>query len=454
MIHKYYLNGFYIVLDVNSGAIHIVDEISYKVLDIINAPLFEQCPDFVIQKLNDEYKENEIRSAYDELLSLYNEQLLFSKETNMDNIDKYTSKAPIKAMCLHIAHDCNLRCDYCFASKGDFGGERKLMPFEVGKSAIDFIIKHSEKRKNIEIDFFGGEPLMNFPVVKKIVEYARNIEKQNNKNFRFTITTNGMMLNEKIIDFINKEMSNVVLSLDGRKEINDKLRKRVDNSGCYDKIVPLYKELVGKRGQENYYIRGTFTKYNLDFVNDVLDFIENGFLQTSIEPVVCDENLPYAINEEDLEKIFLEYEKLANIIIEKKKKGESFNFFHFMLDLEQGPCLIKRIKGCGCGNEYIAVTPEGDIYPCHQFVGMKEQKMGNVLSDELDEDKKNYYSNITVLSKKECINCWAKYYCSGGCSANNYNFNKDANKPYKISCELQKKRLECAIMIKVALSQT
>lgn len=451
MIHKYFLNSFYIAIDVNSGAVHILDEICFKILDLINAPLDEKCPNSVIRNLKGKYNEIDIKTAYNELFLLYDEGILFSEEEIIENFEKYTENAPIKAMCLHIAHDCNLRCDYCFAEKGDFGTGRKLMPFEVGKAAIDFIIKHSKNRKNIEIDFFGGEPLMNFTVVKQITEYAREKEKATNKNFRFTITTNGLMLNSEIIDFINKEMSNVVLSLDGRKEVNDRVRRKVDNSGCYDKIVPLFKELVEKREHNNYYIRGTFTKYNLDFSKDVLDIADNGFLQTSVEPVVCEKSLPYAINEDDLEKIFSEYEKLAKIIIEKKKNGESFNFFHFMLDLEQGPCLIKRIKGCGCGNEYIAVTPEGDIYPCHQFVGMEEQKMGSVLKDEINEEKKKYYSNITVLSKEDCKNCWAKYYCSGGCCANNYNYNKDVNKPYKISCELQKKRLECAIMIKAAL---
>lgn len=450
MIHKYKLNDFNIVIDVNSGAVHVLDELSFLMLDFVSGEMSENCPKIIFEKLS-EYNKEQIITAYNELYSLYEDGLLFSNDDYLKNI-KIGENSPIKAMCLHISHDCNLRCDYCFAEKGDFGQGRTLMSYEVGKKAIDFIIKNSGTRKNIEVDFFGGEPLMNFEVVKQIVTYAREIEKQHHKNFRFTITTNGLLLDSDKIEYINKEMSNVVLSLDGRKEVNDKVRKRVNNSGCYDAIMPKYKELVQKREHDNYYIRGTFTKYNLDFSKDVFDIVENGFKQTSVEPVVSEEHLPYAITENDLPAIFKEYEELAKELIKRNKAGERINFFHFMIDLEQGPCVIKRLKGCGCGNEYIAVTPEGDIYPCHQFVGKEEFIMGSLLTDELDLNMKDSFSKATVLSKEECQKCWAKFYCSGGCNANNYSYNNDILKPHKLSCELEKKRLECAIMIKAAMA--
>ena len=355
-------------------------------------------------------------------------------------------------MCLNISHDCNLRCEYCFAAQGDFGHGRKLMPFEVGKAAIDFLIKHSANRHNLELDFFGGEPLMNLDVVKKVVEYARSIEKEHNKNFRFTMTTNGILLDDDSIDFINREMSNVVLSLDGRKEVNDRLRPTVNKKGSYDIIVPKYQKLVAERGDKEYYVRGTFTKYNLDFTDDVMHLNELGFDQISVEPVVTDPELPYALTESDLPAIAEEYEKLSKILIERKKNGTSFNFFHFMIDLDQGPCAIKRLRGCSCGNEYVAVTPEGDIYPCHQFVGMDEWKMGSVLDDSIDHKMKKMFSKANIYSKEECADCWAKFYCSGGCNANNMQYNNTIFKPHKLSCALEQKRLECAIMIKAALA--
>ena len=360
-------------------------------------------------------------------------------------------------MCLNIAHDCNLRCSYCFAAQGDFGHGRKLMPFEVGKAAIDFLIEHSANRHNLELDFFGGEPLMNFEVVKQVVAYARSIEKEHHKNFRFTITTNGLLLTDDKIDYINREMSNVVLSIDGRKEINDSLRFRVDGSGSYDAIVPKYQRLVEKRRNgkfDQYYVRGTFTKENLDFTKDVIHMRELGFDQISIEPVVADPALlPVALTEEDLPRICEEYENLAKEIIHRKRGGDAFNFFHFMLDLDQGPCAIKRLRGCSCGNEYVAVTPEGDIYPCHQFVGMDEWKMGSVLDGSLDQEKKQLFSKTNVYEKPECRTCWAKFYCSGGCNANNLQYAGAILKPHKLSCALEQKRLECAIMMKAALAQ-
>ena len=451
MIHKYKLNGYNIVLDVNSGAVHVVDDIAYDILDLIDENMDENLGEKEYNELLKKYKKDSITDTYNELYYLYKEEQLFSK----DVYEKYSSmllNTTVKAMCLNVAHDCNLRCEYCFAAKGDFGTGRELMPFEVGKKAIDFLIKNSSSRHNLELDFFGGEPLMNFDVVKKIVQYARIEEKKHNKNFRFTITTNGLLLTDDKIDFINKEMSNVVLSLDGRKDVNDKLRITPIGRGSYDVIVPQYQKLVKGRGDKDYYVRGTFTKHNLDFTKDVLHMNELGFEQLSIEPVVSDPKLDYSIKEEDIELVFKEYENLANTIIANKKRGNKFNFFHFMIDLDQGPCAIKRLRGCGCGNEYIAVTPRGDIFPCHQFVGNDEWKMGNVMDETFNKELKKLFSMANVYTKEDCKNCWAKFYCSGGCNANNWQYERDILKSHKIACDLEKKRLECAIMIKAALA--
>ena len=449
MIHKYKLGGFNIVLDVNSGGVHIVDELTYDMLDNVELPFEEKGPEKVIKKLSKYYSVDEIESCYNEIVELYNDQILFS-EDDYEKYADYSVASPVKAMCLNIAHDCNLRCKYCFASTGDFGKGRKLMTFETGKKAIDFLLEKSLDRKNLELDFFGGEPLMNFDVVKQIVEYARSREAEYGKKFRFTITTNGVLLDDDKIDFINREMSNVVLSIDGRKEVNDYMRKRVDGSGCYDKIMPAFKKLVEKRGDKEYYVRGTFTKNNLDFSNDVFDLYNNGFDQISVEPVVCEASADYAITEKELPAIFKEYERLAERILENEKKGKKFNFFHFMLDLDQGPCAIKRLRGCGCGNDYVAITPDGDIYPCHQFVGIEEFKMGNIDEGTFDTNMKSYFSKTHVYTKPECKKCWAKFYCSGGCNANNYQYAGDVHNAHKLSCQLQKKRLECAIMLKAA----
>ena len=451
MIHKYFLNGYYIVLDVHSGAVHVVDELFYHMLDFLSAPLTPVCPQNIFKELPN-FQQREIEETYEEIYELYKAGQLFSEDDYEQFRDMMVS-SPIKAMCLHIAHDCNLRCKYCFASTGDFGAGRRLMPLEVGKKAIDFLIANSGERHNLELDFFGGEPLMNFDVVKEVVKYARGLEKIHNKHFRFTVTTNGMLLDDDKIDFINKEMSNVVLSIDGRKEVNDRIRTRVDGSGCYDSILPKFKRLVEKRGHDQYYVRGTFTKYNLDFAEDVLHFYHEGFDQISIEPVVTDASNDYAITEADLPAVFAEYERLAKIIIEHKKSGKSFNFFHFMIDLDQGPCAIKRLRGCGCGNEYVAVTPDGDIYPCHQFVGMEEWKMGTVDTGIEDKKRKENFAKANIYGKQECRDCWAKFYCSGGCNANNFQYAGDILKPYHLSCEMEKKRLECAIMIKAALAE-
>lgn len=446
MIHKYKLNGFNIVIDVNSGAVHVLDDCSFDILSELSDNVPAAVPQEIYEKLSSNYSKEEIEESYDELLELYNSELLFSKDEEYERFLDL-SASPVKSMCLNVAHDCNLGCEYCFASKGNFGGNRELMSFDIGKKAIDFLIKESGDRHNLEVDFFGGEPLMNFDVVKQIVNYARSIEKKHNKNFRFTITTNGILLDDEKIDFINREMSNVVLSIDGRKEVNDRLRKTVNGKDSYSVIVPKFQKLVSQRGDKDYYTRGTFTKYNLDFTEDVLHLADLGFDQISVEPVVSDPRLDYSINEEDLERVFAEYEKLAKTILEKRKQGKNFNFFHFMIDLNQGPCVIKRLRGCGCGNEYVAITPNGDIYPCHQFVGEENWKMGNLIDESFNRDLKTQFGKTNVYTKPDCKDCWAKFYCSGGCAANSFKYQKDISRSHKLSCELEKKRIECAIMM-------
>lgn len=446
MIHKYKLNGFNIVLDVNSGGVHIVDELTYDLLDNVEPPFDEKCPEKVVQKLSKVYSPEDIETCYQEIVELYNDKILFS-EDDYEKYAKYSVASPVKAMCLNIAHDCQLRCKYCFASTGDFGKGRKLMSFETGKHAIDFLLEKSGDRQNLELDFFGGEPLMNFKVVKQIVEYARSREAEYGKKFRFTITTNGLLLDDEKIEFINKEMSNVVLSIDGRKSVNDYFRVLPNGQGCYDMILPKYKKLVEGRGDKEYYVRGTFTNKNLDFSEDVFALYEAGFDQISIEPVVG-EGDEYALTEKELPAVFKEYEVLAQKILDNEKKGGKFNFFHFMIDLDQGPCAIKRLRGCGCGNDYVAITPDGDIFPCHQFVGIDEYKMGNIDEGTFNQEMKADFANCHVYSKPDCRKCWAKFYCSGGCNANNYQYMGDVRSAHKISCELEKKRLECAIMLK------
>ena len=448
MIHKYKLSGHNIVLDVNSGGVHIVDDLTFDLLDIVQPPFEEKCPADVIDKLSGKYDKDEIVECYEEIVSLYNDKILFSE----DDYEKFalTSVAsPVKAMCLHVSHDCNLRCKYCFASTGDYKEGRMLMSLETGKKAIDFLIEHSADRKFLELDFFGGEPTLNFDVVKKIVEYGRSREAEANKKFRFTITTNGVLLDDDMIEFINEEMNNVVLSIDGRKEVNDRLRVRVDGSGSYDRILPNFKKLVDARGNDkDWYVRGTYTKYNLDFSNDVMHLYDLGFDQISVEPVMADPEMPYAITQEDLPRIFDEYDALMEKITKVRENGGFINFFHFMLDLDQGPCAIKRLRGCGCGNEYVAIAPNGDIYPCHQFVGNEEYKMGSLNDNTFDMEMKKVFASAHVYSKPECKKCWAKFYCSGGCNANNYIYAGDIHNAYKLSCEIQKKRLECAILMK------
>ncbi len=450
MIHKYKLGGLNIVLDVHSGGVHLVDELTYDMLDNVKPPFEEKCPPRVVEKLSRFYTENEILSCYEEVKQLYEEGVLFS-EDDYERFAKYSVAAPVKAMCLLVEQDCNLRCEYCFAGTGDYGtGKRMHMDYKTGRKALDFLLENSGDRENLELDFFGGEPLMNWDVVKRLVEYGRSKEKDYGKRFRFTITTNGMLLDEEKTDFINKEFSNVVMSVDGRPEVNDRVRKRVDGTGCYDRIMDKFKTLAQKRNYENYYVRGTFTKYNLDFANDVLHLYEQGFDQISVEPVTSEPEKSYALTDKDLPAIFMEYERLADIILEHDRQGKHFNFFHFMLDLDQGPCAIKRLRGCGSGNEYVAITPDGDIYPCHQFVGYDEYKMGNINDGTFSMDIKNRFAAAHIYTKEDCSKCWAKFYCSGGCNANNFIYTGNILTAHKLSCEIEKKRLECAIMIKAA----
>lgn len=441
-IHKFYLNDRYVVLDVYSGAVHVVDGIVYDILDYYKDNSLEE----IIEKLSGKYKISQIKEAYDEISTLEREGLLYSEEVDTRNIS-YNSDNVIKAMCLHVAHDCNLRCKYCFASQGDFKGERSLMSLEVGKRALEFLCENSGRRRNLEVDFFGGEPLMNFDLVKELVNYGREIENKYNKHFRFTITTNGVLLDDEKIDYINENMDNVVLSLDGRKDVNDNMRKTVTGKGSYDVIIPKFKELVKRRGYKDYYIRGTFTSYNLDFSEDALHFYNEGFKKISIEPVVTSPENDYALKDEHVDEILREYEKFSKEYIDIKKKDKDFLFFHFMIDLKQGPCLAKRSIGCGAGSEYVAVTPEGELYPCHQFVGNEDFKLGDVFSGVLNTKKREEFKKANVFAKEECKSCWAKFYCSGGCHANAYNTNGDILKPYRIGCEMEKKRIECAISI-------
>ena len=450
MIHKYSLNGYNILLDVYSGAVHVVDDLTYRLVDFTSEDMTKETPAAAYEALSD-YGEEEIDESYAELYEAFERGQLHAPD-DYEQFANMMINASVKSMCLNISHDCNLACEYCFASKGGFGGERCLMSEEVAKKAIDFLIEKSVGRRNLEVDFFGGEPLMNFDVVKKTVEYARAKEQEFGKNFRFTITTNGLLLDDDKIDFINKEMHNCVLSIDGRKEVNDRMRPNWGGKGCHDLILPKFKKLVAQRGDKDYYARATYTRYNLDFMQDILYLYEQGFDQLSEEPVVSDPKLDFSIQEEDLPRIFEEYEALAKKLIEMKKAGEKINFFHFMIDLNQGPCAIRRLRGCSCGNEYVAVTPHGDIFPCHQFVGNDDWKMGNVLDGTFNVDIKKQFAKTTIYNKEKCRDCWARFYCSGGCNAANFEKNGDILKPYPLYCEMEKKRLECAIMMQAALA--
>ncbi|MDI3476729.1 MAG: uncharacterized protein PWQ59_254 [Thermoanaerobacterium sp.] len=443
-IHKYKQLGMNIVVDPVSGSIHVVDDLTYEILDLYAENDFNT----IVSLLKNKYSEDEIKDAYDEIESLRNKGLLYSEDVYKDlSINRENSV--IKAICLNVAHDCNLRCSYCFASTGDFKGGRKLMSYEVGKKAIDFLIKNSGNRKVVEVDFFGGEPLMNFEVVKKIVEYGRDEAEKHGKTIKYTITTNGVLLDDEKSSYINENFSNVVLSLDGRKEINDGMRKKIDGSGSYDVIAPKIKNFVFKRGNKEHYVRGTFTAKNLDFTDDVLHLADMGIREISVEPVVEKEDTDYTLKQEHLERILKEYDRLTEEYIKRIDEGRPFSFYHFKISLDNGPCIKKRLQGCGAGFEYAAITPDGEIYPCHQFVGNELYKLGNVDSGIENTQLQSQFMESDIYKREECSQCWARFYCSGGCFANNYNMNGDINKPYELSCEMQKKRFECAIAIKV-----
>lgn len=448
VIHQYKNNGYNIVLDVCSGSVHVVDDIVYDVIALYEELNREE----IVEKLP-QYSKEDIYEVCEEIEALKEAGQLFTEDVYKDAIiDFKQRKTVVKALCLHIAHDCNLACKYCFAEEGEYHGDRSLMSYEVGKKALDFLIANSGNRVNLEVDFFGGEPLMNFQVVKDLVAYGRSQEKEHNKKFRFTLTTNGMLLDDDVMEFANKEMANVVLSVDGRKEVHDFMRPTRNGKGSYDIIIDKFKKMAELRNQTNYYVRGTFTHHNLDFSEDVLHLADLGFKQISMEPVVAPDEQPYAIKEEDLPKLFEEYDTLAKAMIEREKDGKGFNFFHFMIDLTGGPCLYKRLSGCGSGTEYLAVTPWGDLYPCHQFVGMEEFKLGNVDTGVEKTELVDEFKLCNVYAKDKCKDCFARFYCSGGCAANSYNFHGNLLDAYDIGCELERKRVECAIMIKAALS--
>ena len=460
MIHQYKNNGYNIVMDVNSGSIHVVDDMVYDMISLIE-PLVEEGikePELikaaVLNLTCEKYPEEEVCEAVDEVLELEREGRLFAPDIYENYIFDFKNRQTVvKALCLHIAHDCNLACQYCFAEEGEYHGRRALMSLEVGKKALDFLVANSGNRINLVVDFFGGEPLMNWDVVKELVAYGRSLEEPNNKKFRFTLTTNGVLLNDEIMEFANKEMSNVVLSIDGRPEVNDKMRPFRGGQGSHDIIVPKFQKVAESRDQMNYYVRGTFTHNNLDFAEDVKYLADLGFKQISVEPVVAKPEDWYAIQEADLPQLKEEYDRLAQEIIRRKQEGDPFNFFHFMIDLEGGPCVAKRLSGCGSGTEYLAVTPWGDFYPCHQFVGQEDFLMGNVFEGIKRTDIQDEFKCCNVYAKEKCKKCFAKFYCSGGCAANSYNFHGNINDAYDVGCELQRKRVECAIMIKAALAE-
>ena len=444
-------------MDINSGSIHVVDDIVYDLIPVVEPMVTEgnRNPEawkaFAVTRGKLPYSEEEIGEAMEELLELTEEGQLFAPDIYENYVFDFKKRQTVvKALCLHIAHDCNLACRYCFAGEGEYHGHRALMSLEVGKKALDFLVANSGNRVNLEVDFFGGEPLMNWDVVKGIVEYGRSLEEPHNKKFRFTLTTNGVLLNDEIMEFANREMANIVLSIDGRKEIHDKMRPFRGGQGSYDLIVPKFQKVAESREQTRYYVRGTFTHNNLDFSRDVLHLADLGFQQISVEPVVAKPTDSYALTEEDLPKLMEEYDKLAVEMLRRRREGKPFNFFHFMIDLEGGPCVAKRLSGCGSGTEYLAVTPWGDLYPCHQFVGDEKFLMGNVEEGVLREDIRDEFKCCNVYAKEKCKNCFAKFYCSGGCAANSYNFHGTINDAYDLGCELQRKRVECAIMLKVA----
>ena len=454
MIHQYQLGGYNIVLDVCSGSVHAVDALAYDIIGLFEA----QPRGAVLAAMAEKYAgqadvtAQDIEACYDQVAALKEQGKLFAPDTfePMAGQLKQKSAGVVKALCLHVAHTCNLNCAYCFASQGKYHGERAVMPFAVGKQALDFLVANSGKRRNLEVDFFGGEPLMNFDVVKQLVAYARSIEKEHNKNFRFTLTTNGVLIDQDVIDFANREMSNVVLSLDGRKQIHDRFRVDYAGNGSWERVVPRFQQLVQARGGKNYYMRGTFTHANPDFVNDIRQMLDLGFTELSMEPVVCAPGDPSELTQDDLDVVMEQYEELAQLMLERDREGRPFTFYHYMIDLAGGPCIYKRISGCGSGTEYMAVTPWGDLYPCHQFVGEEAFKLGNIYDGVTNTDMVEQFAGCNVYARPQCRDCWARLYCSGGCSANAYHATGSVTGVYENGCKLFRKRMECAIMVAVA----
>jgi len=453
MIHCYQLNGYNIVLDVYSGSVHVVDDLAYDVISMYEGHSADEIVAAMLEKYSGqpEVTESETQEVLENVEDLKAKGKLFAPDAYEHlAFDFKARNTVIKALCLHVAHTCNLTCEYCFASQGKYQGERALMSFEVGKQALDFLIAHSGSRRNLEVDFFGGEPLMNWDVVKRLVAYGREQEKIHNKKFRFTLTTNGMLIDDDVIEFANKEMHNVVLSLDGRKEVHDRLHKTASGKGSYDIIVPKFQKLVESRGGKGYYVRGTFTHNNVEFTKDLLHMADLGFTELSMEPVVCGPDEPYALTEEDKPILFEQYELLAKEMIRRKKAGNGFTFYHYMIDLKAGPCVYKRISGCGSGTEYLAVTPWGELYPCHQFVGDPKYSMGDVWQGVTNTALRDEFKQCNAYARPGCRDCWARMYCSGGCAANAYHATGSIKGVYEYGCDLFRKRIECAIMMEIA----
>lgn len=457
MIHAYKMNGYNIILDQNSGCVHSVDEVAYDIITMYENHTKAEITDFILDKYKDmsDVTKEEIDLCFDDIQALIDDGRLFSIDNfKVDAKEFKNRQGVIKAICLHVAHGCNLNCEYCFAGKGEYGGTDKgLMSLEVGKRALDYLIENSGTRRNLEVDFFGGEPLLNWDVCKELVKYGREQEKIHNKNFRFTLTTNGILINDDVIEFSNKEMSNVVLSLDGRKCVHDKLRKTPNGKGSYDLIIDNFKKFADSRNQKDYYMRGTYTHYNTDFSKDLIHMADMGFKELSVEPVVCALHEPYALTQDDLPILKEQYQMLADEMLKRYRKGDGFTFYHYMIDLDNGPCIVKRISGCGVGTEYMAVTPSGDLYPCHQFVGDDNFKIGNIYDGVTNPEVLDQFKNCNIYSHKECDDCFAKLYCSGGCAANAYHTTGSVNGVYEFGCELHRKRIECAIMLKVAQAE-
>lgn len=452
MVHQYKLNGYNIVLDSESGSVHTVDDVAYDIIGMYENSSRDEIVD-VITGRYDDVTAQDVDETIEDIEELKKQGKLFTRDLFSGQADLFKQRqSVVKALCLHVAHACNMTCGYCFAGKGEYHGEKAIMSYEVGKRALDWLVENSGTRTNLEVDFFGGEPLLNFDVVKQLVAYGRSIEKEAGKNFRFTLTTNGMLLDDEVIEFANREMSNVVISLDGRKCVNDKMRRTHEDQGTYDMILPAFKKLAESRNQQDYYVRGTYTHYNTDFASDIIHMADLGFKELSIEPVVAPPDAPYALQEEDIPELLSEYERLATEMLERKRegKGRDFTFYHYMIDLEGGPCIVKRISGCGVGTEYVAVTPAGDLYPCHQFVGDEKFLLGNIYDGITSDSICDEFKGCNIYSHEECSDCFARLYCSGGCAANAYHTTGSITGVYEMGCKLHKKRIECAIMLKVA----